>query len=221
MDKNLQYWEDTFQKQQWGKYPTLELVRFIAKNFYSVENRKSIKILELGSGPGPNLWYLAKEGFSVYGIEGSSTANIHAIQRIKDENLEEFLIEVKTGDYFDLLESYPDNFFDAIIDIESIYCNPFDKSQQIIKKSFKKLKNKGKFLSITFANINWHTNIQDTDYHAVNDPSINGFFRYTTKEDIPLLYKNDNNTIKNISLLELHLDENISKKEWVIELEKK
>ncbi len=81
--ENLKIWENIFQNKEWGKYPPIPLVRFVAKNFYNVPNRKEIKILELGFGTGANLWYLAREGFSVYGIEGSKTAVEKAIKRFK------------------------------------------------------------------------------------------------------------------------------------------
>ena len=42
-NENLEYWEEAFQNNEWGKYPMLELVRFIAKNFYAVKDRKTIK----------------------------------------------------------------------------------------------------------------------------------------------------------------------------------
>ena len=76
IDKNLDYWEDLFSTQDWGKYPPIELVKFIAKNFYSKEDKKDIRILELGSGTGANLWFCAREGFRVYGIDGSQ---VHVI----------------------------------------------------------------------------------------------------------------------------------------------
>lgn len=217
---NTEYWEKTFSNKEWGKYPVLELVRFIAKNFYSVKNRKDIKILELGSGPGANLWYLAREGFSVYGIDGSQTACNKAIEKLKEDRLETQLINIEVGDYFNILDKYENNYFDAIVDIESIYCNLFEKSKQIISKSFDKLKVGGKFLSITFANKEWHIEYDDIEYHATCDPSIKEYFRYTTRDDIDKLYKNEHSVIKDLQMLEMHYQNGKSKKEWIIELEK-
>ena len=67
-------WESLFKKRDWGVYPNEELIKFIAKHYYKVSNRYKIKILELGCGPGANIWYLAREKFNVHGIDGSKTA---------------------------------------------------------------------------------------------------------------------------------------------------
>lgn len=68
---NKDIWDMVFSNQEWGKYPSEDLIRFIARNFYKVENRKNVKILELGCGPGANIWYLAREGFSFCGVDCS------------------------------------------------------------------------------------------------------------------------------------------------------
>jgi hypothetical protein len=53
---NSEIWENIFSSNEWGKYPPISLVKFIAKNFYKVSDRKLVRILEIGSGPGANLW---------------------------------------------------------------------------------------------------------------------------------------------------------------------
>ncbi|EJE1584224.1 SAM-dependent methyltransferase [Campylobacter upsaliensis] len=72
MNKSV-LWEEIFSKKEWGKYPSESVIRFIARNFYNVKDRNSIKILELGLGTGANLWFCAREGFKVSGIEWSKT----------------------------------------------------------------------------------------------------------------------------------------------------
>lgn len=69
-------WEQIHSQRAWGRYPNEELVKFIGKNFFRIpkEERQNIKILELGCGQGANLWFLAKEGFDVYGIDISPSA---------------------------------------------------------------------------------------------------------------------------------------------------
>ena len=218
--KNLDYWEDVFSSQEWGKYPPIELVKFVAKNFYSAPKREEVKILELGSGPGPNLWYMAREGFNVSGIEGSKTACESAYQRLEDDGLKDSIGDIKAGDYFELLDAFPDNSFDAIIDIESLYCNPFQRTQEIVEKSLKKLKVGGKMFSMTFANKEWLSDDADVEYHAINSAEIRGYFRYTTREDIDAIYKNEMSEISMIEMLELHGENGKSRQEWLIELTK-
>lgn len=139
-NENLEVWEKIFQDNEWGKYPSVPVIRFVARNFYKVQNRKDIKILEIGSGTGANLWFCAKEGFSVIGLEGSQTAIERMKNRFRNEELEQFIVDAKSGDYFDTLDGIEDNSIDAIIDAESLYCNSFNRSKEIIAKCFDKLK---------------------------------------------------------------------------------
>ncbi|WP_240682424.1 hypothetical protein [Campylobacter jejuni] len=52
----MNIWEQIFSKKEWGKYPSENVIRFIARNFYNVQDRSKINILELGFGTGANLW---------------------------------------------------------------------------------------------------------------------------------------------------------------------
>jgi len=221
---NLNIWENIFQHNEWGKYPSVALIKFIAKNFYKVESRKDIKVLELGSGTGSNLWFCAREGFSVYGIDGSQTAVDKMLNRFENENLTDNLLGTSVGDYYDKLDDIVDKSFDAIIDVESLYCNSFDKSREIIKKAFSKLKDNGVMFSLTFADGTYGISGDEVDYHAVipkeGPMSGKGFTRYVLRSDIERLYKLDNNMITNIERQELHLNNGEAIKEWIIELRK-
>lgn len=138
-------WDDIFKGSEWGKYPPEELVRFVAINFYKFSDRKNIKMLEVGSGTGANLWYLAREGFSVTGIDGSKTGVDRAIKRLKEESLE---AEVLVGDVVNL--PFKDNTFDCAIDIECVCSNSYKNSKIIIGEIHRVLKPNGKFFSKTF-----------------------------------------------------------------------
>lgn len=224
MNDNLQIWEEIFQKNEWGKYPPISLVRFMAKHFYNATNRNEVNVLELGFGPGANLWYLAREGFCVNGIDGSKTACKHAIDRLKSEHLEKQISNFLVGDYYELLERFADESFDAIIDVESLCCNSYSRTKQVIELAFNKLKSGGKMLSITFADGTWGFEGEEIEYHAVlptEGPLSNeGFNRYTTKSDIAKLYKLPCNNIINIERQELHRSDKNIIKEWIIEIEK-
>lgn len=224
MNQNLAVWEEIFQNNEWGKYPSAPVIRFIARNFYKVPNRKEIKILEIGSGTGANLWFCAREGFMVYGIDGSQTAVERMKDRFEKERLSEMLVDAKVGDYFDKLDEFENNSLDAIIDSESLYCNSFERSKEIIAKSFTKLKEGGAMISLTFADGTWGLDGEECDYHAVfpidGPMGGKGFSRYTTKEDIDKLYKIDCNKIEKVEKQEYYHGENEIVKEWVIELRK-
>ncbi|EAI7225285.1 class I SAM-dependent methyltransferase, partial [Campylobacter coli] len=96
---NEEIWENIFSNKEWGKYPSENLIRFIARNFYNVKNRNEIRILELGLGTGANLWFCAREGFRVSGIEWSKTGVERFQKRLDDENLSSQIDKIIIGDY--------------------------------------------------------------------------------------------------------------------------
>ncbi len=145
-------WEEVFKSQAWGKYPGEDLIRFVARNFYRMPDRRAIKVLEVGCGPGANLWYIAREGFTVYGVDGSATAVDLARKRL-DSECPGWKGEVKVGDIVRL--DYEDGFFDAVIDNEAIYANTLENSVQIYDELARVCKTGGKLFSRTFAKGCW------------------------------------------------------------------
>ena len=139
-------WDKIFKSKEWGKYPDMSVVRFVAENFYKKKNRKKIFILEIGCGTGANLGFIAKEGFSAYGIDGSKVAINLAKKKLKNDNLKSNL---QIGDIKHL--PYHRNSFDCIIDCECLYSNSFKDTSIILKEINRVLKRKGLFFSKTFA----------------------------------------------------------------------
>jgi SAM-dependent methyltransferase len=138
-------WEAVFKSRSWGRYPPEELVRFVARNFFNVRDRKLVRILELGSGPGANVWFLAREGFDVYGIDGSPTALEQARKRLKQEGLETTLT---LGDIVDLRNHYPTRHFDAVVDVACLQCNDIHSVKSILESALDILKPDGKLFSM-------------------------------------------------------------------------
>lgn len=136
-------WEKVFQNQEWGKYPPEELVRFVGRNFYSNSSRKKIKFLDLGCGTGACSWYLAREGFSVFGVDGSNTAVELTKKRFSKEKLSG---KFQVMDYINL--DFPENYFDAVIDVCSIQHNKIERVPEIVQNIKRVLKPGGKFFSI-------------------------------------------------------------------------
>ena len=61
---------------QVNRYPFDSVVSTVFRYFGSTKTRSDIKILELGCGTANNISFLAQEGFSAIGLDGSE----HAIQ---------------------------------------------------------------------------------------------------------------------------------------------
>jgi ubiquinone/menaquinone biosynthesis C-methylase UbiE len=139
-DSKIKYWDDMYATRQWGRYPAEELVRFISRKFKSLEQKMNACILEVGCGPGPNIWYLVREGFAVAGIDGSHTAINQAKKKLEHENLPQTLpqVDLRVGDFIVL--PWGDDSFDAVVDIEAIYANPLIDIQKAINEILRVLK---------------------------------------------------------------------------------
>lgn len=143
-------WERIFSTRPWGRYPPEELVRFVARNYGAAPNRSLIRILDLGCGPGACSWYLAREEYSTYGIDASPTAIRLASERLEKEGLH---AEFHLGDMATL--PWPDKYFDAAIDIESISANTVLVSRGILAEAWRVLKPGGRLFSISFKAGSW------------------------------------------------------------------
>ena len=186
-------WEDIFRSREWGKYPSEDLIRFVARHFYQVADRSSVRLLEVGCGPGANLWYLAREGFSFVGIDGSETAIGKAEKRLDDECPGwRARGELRVGDIVKL--PFANAAFDAVIDNEAISCNNFDASCAMYAEISRVLKPGGRMYSRTFAEGSWGDGSGESlghgAWHFADGPLAGkGLCRFTAEEDIPVLAK--------------------------------
>jgi ubiquinone/menaquinone biosynthesis C-methylase UbiE len=101
-------------------YPNEELVRFAFRTLLSGEKPSVNKklVLDLGCGAGSNSWFLAKEGLTVFGLDGSAEALIQA-----RTSFERFGVSgsLTLGDVCDL--PFATGAFDAVIDVSAIQHN--------------------------------------------------------------------------------------------------
>jgi SAM-dependent methyltransferase len=139
-------WDKVFKNSRFGRYPPEELVRFMARNFYDVPDRSKIAVLEVGCGPGANIWYVAREGFAAFGIDGSKVALDRARIRFLEENV---VVDLCQADALDM--PYQDKIFDAVFELECVYSNNILDSKKIISEVHRVLKPDGLFFSKTFA----------------------------------------------------------------------
>ncbi|OIQ49237.1 putative methyltransferase YcgJ [Pseudodesulfovibrio hydrargyri] len=138
-----QQWETIFSSRDWGRYPSEEVVRFTARNFRDRQARKDIRILDLGCGAGATCWYLSREGFDVYGVDGSPSAIRKASAYLAEENL---TASFSVGDIVGL--EYAPNFFDAVYEIGVAQHNRMADIRKIYKEIERVLKPGGLFFSI-------------------------------------------------------------------------
>jgi SAM-dependent methyltransferase len=184
-------WEDIFASREWGKYPGENLIRFVARNFYQAPDRSAVRLLEVGCGPGANLWYLAREGFSFVGIDGSETAIDKAASRL-DAECPGWRTrgELKVGDISTL--PYDTATFDAVIDSEAVSCNVFESACAIYAEIARVLKPEGCLYSRTFAIGSWGDGTGESlgrgAWRCAEGPLAGkGVCRFTAEEDVPSL----------------------------------
>ena len=85
---NLKIWEDIYSSgRHLNRYPWDSVVSFIYRFKPNVEPRSKVNVLEIGFGSGSNLWFAAREGFSVFGVEFSPSAVEFATNRFKSDSL--------------------------------------------------------------------------------------------------------------------------------------
>ena len=128
-------WEAIFRSRGWGRYPSEEIVRFVARRFFSVPDRTQIRVLDLGCGGGANTWFLAREGFSVTAVDGSAAAVDQTRELLRREKC---TADVSVREFLDL--PFPAASFDAVIDCASIQHNPWDDVVAIHRHVFRLLK---------------------------------------------------------------------------------
>lgn len=176
-------WEKIFQTKEWGKYPPEELVRFIARNFYKRPNRNDVKILDLGCGTGAATWFIAREGFSAYGVDGSKTAIEIAKKRFKEEKLE---ANFSVQDFIKL--DFKDNYCDAVIDISAIQHNTPENQKMIMDEIFRVLKPGGKIFSMMLSN---KTKLTRNNNHRTDEI----FIHLSDKNEIKYIFSKFKNLI--------------------------
>lgn len=116
------HWDDKFRSRGWGRYPPEDLVRFMGRNFKNAK-KNEVRVLEVGCGPGANVWFLHREGYAASGIDVSPAAIEQAKARLTNENKDcaSPPADLKVGNFEAL--PWPDNHFDVVIDIFALYAN--------------------------------------------------------------------------------------------------
>jgi SAM-dependent methyltransferase len=144
-------WDSVFKSRAWGRYPPEPVIREVMRAFGNLPDRRSVRFLDLGCGPGANTWFLTREGFAVSGIDGSPTAIAQNRARLQGEGLD---ADLRVGDFTERLP-WDDAHFDAVVDNASVYGNPQKAMAACFAEVLRVLKPGGLFLSLAFSDRTW------------------------------------------------------------------
>jgi len=134
-------WEGIYSEgRALNRYPFDSVVQFIYRNYSRAKPRVETNILEIGCGAGNNLWFAAREGFTVFGIDGSPSAIKYAQKRLADEGLKG---DLRVADFIKL--PYEDDTFDFVIDRAALTCSTTSDAAKTIAEVHRVLLPGGKF----------------------------------------------------------------------------
>ncbi|MEL6317394.1 MAG: class I SAM-dependent methyltransferase [Pseudomonadota bacterium] len=133
------------QSRQLNLYPFDVVVALVLSRFGAAPDRSRIRVLDIGSGAGNHLWFLAREGFDAVGVEGSASAAEFARRRLEAGGLS---AEIVVGDFARL--PWPDESFDLAFDRGSLTHNRRSVVVSALDEARRVLKPGGVFFSQMF-----------------------------------------------------------------------
>lgn len=141
-------------------YPNESLIQFLASRYFgrAVEERKAIRVLEVGCGSGSNLWMMAKEGLDTYGLDSSEEALGLAQRHLRDKW--GVTADLKRGSFMQM--PYENGYFDAVIDVVSLQGLHLVDSASVLREVRRVLKPGGAFFSYRLSD---RSSISDSGVH--------------------------------------------------------
>lgn len=182
-------WDVRKYHGRYNKYPFTEVVSFVMRNYGGAQDRKVVRILDLGCGGAHHLMFLAQEGFDYYGLDGSEESVDIATARLTGAG---FSADTVRLGVFDKLPYEPD-FFDCVIDRGSITCNRKADILPILGEVHRVLRPGGKFFSAMLheksTSKDGAKNLGDGDYtDFAGRLSEAGVLHFTNVQEVMRLY---------------------------------
>jgi SAM-dependent methyltransferase len=134
-------WDEKYGNGHFQYYPWDFVVTFVVRNAPRDRPRSDVRIVEVGCGTGSNLWFAAREGFDVSGIDGSAHAVDFARRRFATDNLKG---DFRVGDFTSL--PFQDGSFDIAIDRGALTCVGLSAGRRAIEEVHRVLKPGGRFI---------------------------------------------------------------------------
>jgi SAM-dependent methyltransferase len=139
-------WEEKYASGHQQRYPWDCVVSFVFRNAPKNSARSETTILEVGCGTGGNLWFAAREGFRVIGVDGSASAIAAAKKRFADEGLAG---DLRVADFVTL--PFDDASADLAIDRGALTCCGTIALKSAIAEVHRVLRPGGRFLFNPYA----------------------------------------------------------------------
>ncbi len=140
-------WEEIYRARDWTRYPTEDIVRFVAVRFPERRTRHP-RVVDLGCGTGGNLWFLAREGCEGIGIDGSATALAKARARLAEDGL---AAQLEQLDLNGLSAALAPASVDGVVAMGSLQCNRLAEARAIAAQARDLLRPGGWFLATVTA----------------------------------------------------------------------
>ncbi|MEC8406783.1 MAG: class I SAM-dependent methyltransferase [Actinomycetota bacterium] len=125
------------------------MVSFVYRNAPRDRDRSGIHVSEIGYGSGSNLWFAAREGFRVSGIEGSEAAVRMAVDRFESDGLSG---DLRVGLFPEL--PWDDGTVDLLIDRGALTCVGFDLARQTLRECHRVLAAGGRMYFTPYSSMN-------------------------------------------------------------------
>jgi ubiquinone/menaquinone biosynthesis C-methylase UbiE len=148
LDQSIEVYDQQYRTRGMGSqraYPNESLIQFMASRYFNlpIQERRRIRVLEVGCGSGSNLWMLAKEGFDAYGLDSSG----EALQLAETHLSAKWGVSatLEKGSFMSM--PYEDAYFDAVIDVVSLQGLHLADSSRVLREVGRVLKPSGAFFS--------------------------------------------------------------------------
>ena len=139
-------WRDIYDRGHTQRYPWDAVVSFVFTHAPKDLERRQVRVLEVGCGTASNLWFAAREGFAVTGVDATRKAIEVAQMRFAEDGLSG---EFKVADFTNLpLEG---DTFDLAIDRAAITSSGRSGGLQAIAEVRRVLKPGGVFFFNPYA----------------------------------------------------------------------
>jgi SAM-dependent methyltransferase len=104
-------WDEIYgRREQLNRYPVGGVISFLFRNRSHLAPHRPLRVIEVGCGACNNLWFAAREGCEVAGIDSSAAAIEFGRARFAQENLDG---DLRVGDFTEL--PFEDGAFDMAI----------------------------------------------------------------------------------------------------------